>query len=867
MAKSQKNQDSWIELNLSEIVRRTFIITIIILVAFSYPLACLPPFFFDAYYEIKIPSQSILTLIGLALISTTYFLPQREIVLLLLVYLFSLSLHVLFGKNYNIEAMNVAGMAIIPFAISCCVRASTWFTFSSVSRIASALWFYQVLYVIWTRVAPGLLKTGRGTEVTGFAGNRNWMAALILYLAIWAFGWLCQQLNRRYGWVKWKRNTVSLILIAIPTLWILSLCDCRGAWVALSIILFLGILIPINHSRPSIGKRVILYGFILVCAASTYIVANQSTLLNHAIRGDIRLPLWRSTLNVILDNKIGVGPGEVRQHLVEYLSRSTYHERPVAASVTIHPHNELLNVCAQLGILAGICWLLLFYPIVYCLKSRNMLYRYGAYSTLAIAIPSLFDMTFVMPPTSFLGLVSLGICWSKLSRKSPAWQAFYKSSKKTPAIQLITFSTIILVCIFMVGKSIHKTSIARQGLIHYKMGNFSNSLQCWRQIIQQNPEDLHALFMAAHLISYELNSHSLAEEGRRYALQIYRQDPNYAHINGVLARLMIIQGMEDQSIIDLLLRECRLYPQAINGYDVLYRYLFLTNRIQALPIIKNHIEEVWLNQIRIRFPDEMIIADRIKNWIRDVEGNNPDAAVRSANQFLVSGTWSILDPALIGQLNNSDPIVNKLKSGFNHGDFRYWREKFILQRIGEECGTIDESNQIDISIELPERLFGYVEKNLKLIPENTKLEPISAIWKHRSGGLMSLYYFYGLLAREHGMRYRILMSDERQPMSAEIHYRDSIYHVNLEKKTFQLAESGTNHALRNFFIPFPIHEYVLKNRILGLILRDYVSERYLRLSEFPSLTIARDLKAFGIQGAPNTSQFSKFLLCPQLNPM
>lgn len=105
--------------------------------------------------------------------------------------------------------------------------------------------------------------------------------------------------------------------------------------------------------------------------------------------------MWQSALNMFIEHPItGVGIGNYHK---EYVS---HYRSPLSKEDTWHPHNVLLSMLAQSGLIGTIGYLLLFIYLYYksisnYIKDKNCIDLVYLSSLLAFSINGLTDCNFV----------------------------------------------------------------------------------------------------------------------------------------------------------------------------------------------------------------------------------------------------------------------------------------------------------------------------------------------------------------------------------------------------------------------------------------------------------------------------------------
>jgi putative inorganic carbon (hco3(-)) transporter len=220
--------------------------------------------------------------------------------------------------------------------------------------------------------------------------------------------------------------------------------------------------------------------------AGNMVVESLSTVTNEDGGGG-RLQMWNYTLDLIKENPIlGVGAGNWKIAILEK-------ENQIRSNFTLflHNHNDFLQIPAEIGIVGGICFILLFVLIFYyfikATKHRDLkeleLFFLPAFGLLCYSFDSFFNFPYDRPEIQalFAIYIGLGIAYSfDISQlKSPIKTTSFKFSNLTPLV----FSFIGIATIVILYFNFH--SLKTQNLIvAAKKGNFEVTSS---QLIEEFP--------------------------------------------------------------------------------------------------------------------------------------------------------------------------------------------------------------------------------------------------------------------------------------------------------------------------------------------------------------------------------------------
>lgn len=194
------------------------------------------------------------------------------------------------------------------------------------------LWWVVAAVVV---ALNGLARLAVEPEFLSTIGNRNFLGAYLAASACLAAGLWPDR--------KWVSITAVAVFVAG-----MFFCQSRGAWVGLG---GAGVV----WAFMATGKRGRL--FVLVLAVTG--MAAGAWYLTREWQRDVRPVIWQSTLRMIATQPvIGHGLGTFTTEYPQY-RLPEYFQRPKAAPVTDHAHNELLEIAAEQGVLgvAAVVWL------------------------------------------------------------------------------------------------------------------------------------------------------------------------------------------------------------------------------------------------------------------------------------------------------------------------------------------------------------------------------------------------------------------------------------------------------------------------------------------------------------------------------
>ena len=394
--------------------------------------------------------------------------------------------------------------------------------------VFALLWILDILLTLGQFLA--------GKPLGGIPGNWNWNAALILITTPFAMLFPAR---------KFKGTRKLLIpLLGIPVLLsaaLFCLCGSRAAALGLLGAGYTALLMHWTGTK----RRILLYlplAFLL--AGAVYLSTAGTAFLESFQRNEIRPTIWESTLALIADHPLGVGAESFELRFAPYKTAEYFLHRHMAWR-TIHPHNELLNIAACLGIPALLAWLFL------TVKGAALFLRRWKFERteeklfflafLALLIHGMLDLTFFAWPLDIFALLLTGYFWAPVMRCAEPNRKFERIPQAIGALALcgVVLSAWIN---FRATAAYHSARTANPGLAARQENRaaelstaFPEQLyQAIESALMRRNDPKHALELAKHFegtpyrnISriHGLKALALAMTGRdEVALKEYRLD-------------------------------------------------------------------------------------------------------------------------------------------------------------------------------------------------------------------------------------------------------------------------------------------------------------------------------------------------------
>lgn len=326
---------------------------------------------------------------------TCHIVPAVALTLVLTVEL----LHFMFIGNYGSRDFFYS---IALFAIPLAVYAYAYEVKSFIVHFLSLFWIINSIHCIEQAVNK--------SNCIGISGNQNWNASLILATTPFAVYFIVKNLSE-----KNISTNIKLISYSIPclvSLYLIYLCDSRGAWLSLLAVSFIAFIIYMPGSKTRFLLRFSIYSLLLI----VLFILFKGHVLAGFLFNDVRFSLWHSTTRLFMDNPfLGVSCPSFESAYAPYRPIDYFIKSHYFAFRTTHPHNEFLYILACFGIFGLASWLTLWiYPLVELFKKFKTLditVKLSLLSLSIIVIHSMFDLVLFQWPTIFIACILLGLLW------------------------------------------------------------------------------------------------------------------------------------------------------------------------------------------------------------------------------------------------------------------------------------------------------------------------------------------------------------------------------------------------------------------------------------------------------------------------
>ncbi len=632
----------------------------------SYPLVAIPFYFPPFMHQLALPSLFLLGLASIPVILSAYSWPRRWGLAVLAVYLVSLGVNAILRQELGMPAIELAAYALVPWAVAVIRRDTDSLTWRRVAWVLAVFWA--------TQIVSGFVALAMDRDPIGFSGNRNWLAAALLATAPWPL-LLC-----RGRLLKW-----AVAPVALSTLVLVWACASRGAWLGLVVA---GLVAAWWHLRRL--ERALLIAFLVLLPITITVVAGNRVV--RALQLDVRLPMIGRTVAMTVDHdylgaavvslltadrshlrevqaSLGVGPGRFREVFTPYRARSTYGERTHAAAVTIHPHNEFLNVAAQLGLAAGLAWLLMLLPALRRPGWSDRLTAWGALSAIVLFVHGMVDMVLVQPPTSLLALFFLGLCWGR-------WPAPAVGPRPESEFELYRSSAVylaILVCLVAGGAATLREwrlgQAYRRALQAEYAAAYPDAIAAYEAQTRIDPANILAWYSAGRIALENLRQ---PRRALGYLDRARRLDPNYAHLNSLIGTALLVDGFPEDAH-PFLLRETYLYPHEPEAWQKYVNVLVVTGRYRELPAVLRRLDEIYLQRAALAH-GEAALRQLLAEWWDAARNGDEATAIARARTIGTPFRARFVDPLFVLITEGQQWPAPLLTDDFNVADYAYWRQ-------------------------------------------------------------------------------------------------------------------------------------------------------------------------------------------------
>lgn len=828
----------------------------IVLLFGSYPVALLPPGLGGASYYLRLPSQVILCLTALPILVIYRVHWRRETAVCLGIFGAFLLFHALdslpgvasslsgwtgkMGIRLPTQASSPEDLQffgaylLVPVAVAVLMAQKKWSeqtVLLGISRVATALWLLNVVY--------GFLDQKSHEEVIGITGNRNWMAITLLALAPWAVWTLHRALRRFFG--AWL---VAVLVVAIPTLYLMYFCFSRAAWLAVVTyaVWFLFTKIPCI-------KRRLLYGLLLLVLLGAGGFLGRRVLYRVHL-ADVRIPTYLTTIRLICHWPLaGVGPGNFTRNVTPMLPGSGYHHRLVAAEVMHHPHNEILFIAACLGILPALAWAFLMARLVFRLPLPDPLSRLAHASMFVILFHSMLDKPFVQPPSDLIALFCIGLALRREWIEAP--------TLVLPRRLLPVFGVGVLFCVLAAGYFLRREfryGLAfRHAVIAVAEQDYPRAVHEYARMSELEPRRIRGAYSAG---AYAIERMMNPDLAMSYLARAYQLDPNYASINKLVGETLGTKGYPARALY-FYRRHARLFPASTSAWQELYTALYLSRKYDELPGVARYLDALYREKVDLVRPLDQS-KDLARNWIVAVRNSDGTRAIAMAQALTVRLSLQFPDFSLVPASGNLKWPPTFLWGKWSLADLPYWRSLVWRHDLLAQHHLLAAKPNPSL-----QRLVELVLQQVKVDPTAPPADPMT-VWKRGCATPLDLVCMVAWIAEE--TMAPVIVGPDSAPKVA-IATQNGLYAVALDARSSMLPiprkgekKMTTANSRPQIRVFLPPQAFLLKNQILATVLHHILKKEAPDFRVIPFLELRRRLTAVSGVTEPDPEALAPYLI-------
>lgn len=825
-----------------KIICGSFGIAALLLLFGSYPIALLPPGLSGDSYYVHVPAAFILTLLSLPVIAASRFRGRPAVRICIGVFSAAVVYRLARDPSSATAILAFLGCCVVPLAVTHLYGQWQHQTVRAVMVAAFVMWLLLTIY--------GALNLRVGLEVIGITGNRNWMAICLLAVLPWGAYGLWHRLRPSLG--RGGAVCMTVLIAGLPTFFLVYKCASRSAWLALGVFSVLWVF-------RALGRRSlrILLGFATVTALACVPLLFGAQLLD-AFMADIRLPIWFGTARMIADNPLtGVGPAEFLRQFPEYLASTAYHRRLVASETIIHPHNEFLNLAANIGIPAAVSWLLLLVPLIQDFRRRSGFERMAQFSAFVICFQGLLDKSLVQAPASIFAMCCLGLCWRRFIIPIEAQTTASPAGKGRVPILSAALGICAVAALAASWKNCRRDWHLRRAAQYERSRLLDRELAHFRRALAADPKSPEALYGAGALAIEGLADPELALE---YLHRGYALNPNYGHINRLLG-LAYGRMNSHERALEFFARDCHLFPRDTGTFHYYFTALALAGRLDKLAEIDAHLSRLYREKSALTYRPEIgrKLAD---DWRTAVQIGDVERALEMARHLCIHPiSIGFVDPLFARVATPEEWPLDIQYGGFTMVDFSYWeaiieRRKIVDEITSETEGEGHRGTQV-------QHMFKGLQRRLVIDAARPGYLLPHKVWQEKRGNptsvLTLLAWIYDgdgvptLLPGSHRAR-RLLIQDGGQ--LREIRVGDTAMTLAIAMKP-ATGDGATDMAPgmsaqppprappRLFFYP---QAFFLRNQVLGILIQHYLPTEYPGFANIPIIAMIERTEQFHSTG-------------------
>ena len=512
---------------------------------------------------------------------------------------------------YNTYTLNELGFSVIWITVPI-------FAYLYSEQLKRLLPVYYFIFLLFD-LSVSALQTN---EIVGIAGNRNWHAVFLILLNVFSIYFafdIHEVLSKKVG----KRLSSSLCCIIFGTtticsLYIIAICKCKAAWIALIAVSLLLIFFELYKKNRKVFTILLIVTTLLLSViyaidklSSKDLPIKSSTIalkiqskdkavvqkVNKTVTRDVRFPLWEGCVDVIMKYPyFGVSTARFESVYAEFRPIE-YFMKPDNAVRSNHPHNSFLYIAACYGIPGFVIWLILWgLPIIICMwkyYELSKVIKITLFCYIILFLHALLDLIFFEWPTVIFSAILLGILWTETWRKEIVDSCRLSINREKISARIIFLSLkmaaiiVFAISIRMVYINLVSTYYFRVGEIAEADSNKELALYYYDKGVKLDKAPQY-VYRCGAMAFQELTNPQLT----LYYFSMFRDMSvsNYAHSNGFTG-LALVKLNKLKEALPYLLKEVITYPLLAGSWYRLYHIQKYLGMKEAAQISHNNMQE------------------------------------------------------------------------------------------------------------------------------------------------------------------------------------------------------------------------------------------------------------------------------------